>query len=540
MPEIADYTNLAASSATSTVLTYAGVREVLLNSPITLRGTYDPWQIAKVSLVAEDKFPLTVNLDKAAKTWQVNLERGFQAPGARWLRLKGLDSAGKEIVSQVIYITVNNNPLSVGQLTLKVVNGTFFKAKPLDSSRLSAQQKVMVDAEETFQVVRYGFVDGHLKVELKEPIAPLGKFGYFYEDFVQLSKGSQILRFEIEDVPTTPVSAIALITANTLIKTKPTDSSVLPANQKVELTQGQTLEIIGYACTRGHFRLRLKDSLPGLGAVGFVYWQHVQVKRGNTVILFDPNALSITANQPTLFKKRPIESAKLAANERFNFAKGGFYGVGSYLLEAGHVKVSLTEELPNFGNTGYLFPGHVQMRRGSRIFNPFPPQVELNVPYFSQRDNPRSPGSTCNVTSIAMVMYYHGVRSKGGGQLEDELLQWCLNKGGPGCQTDNAMLSKLIAAYGFKTSFSTTRKWAEIKTELVNRRPVVLGGDFTATGHIVCVIGYTPQGYIVNDPWGDALTGYTDTEGRKLLYPYSYMDRVAGPDGNVWAHIISR
>jgi hypothetical protein len=43
---------------------------------------------------------------------------------------------------------------------------------------------------------------------------------------------------------------------------------------------------------------------------------------------------------------------------------------------------------------------------------------------------------------------------------------------------------------------------------------------------------------IVNDPWGDALTGYSDTEGGKLLYPYGYLNQVSGPDGNIWAHFI--
>jgi uncharacterized protein YvpB len=180
------------------------------------------------------------------------------------------------------------------------------------------------------------------------------------------------------------------------------------------------------------------------------------------------------------------------------------------------------------------------MKRGGKSFNPVPPQVELSVPYFSQRDNPRYSWSTCNVTSIAMAFYYYGVRARNGGQLEDELLQWCINKAGEGSQTDHNILSQLIKAYGFQTSFSTTRQWVEVKSELINRRPVILGGDFTASGHIVCLIGFTSQGYIVNDPWGDALTGYTDTEGRKLIYPYSYMDRVAGPDGKVWAHFISR
>jgi len=540
-----DYTNLSATvpmaESIIEVLSYNGPREVLLNSPTLLKGTYDPQRIAQIDLVAEDKFPLTVTLNPAGKIWQCNLEKGFQSPGARWLRLKGKDTGGKEVASTVIYLTVSNNPLMLGQLILTILQTTLFKAQPIDSSRLTAQQKATVNAGQTFEVVRYGYEDGHLRLELKDAIAPVGKFGYIYEDFAELKKGTNILRFEIGDVPMTPLSAVALIVTPTVIKARPVDVAMLQPNQKVDLLQGQSLRIVGYACTRGHFRVTLAEALPGFGNTGFIYWQHVQLKRGQDVIPYDPAALTIAATKSTIFKKRPVDSAKLSNQEKYNFPQGDYYGVSSYLLEAGHIKVSLTEELPGFGNTAYVFPGFVQMKRGSQVLNPFPPQVEMSIPYFSQRDNPRSPDATCNVTAVAMALYYLGIRSKSGRQLEDELLQWVINKYGSDRQTDNNILAELIKAYGFsKSSFSTQRKWAEVKTELASRRPVVLGGDFTASGHIVCLIGYAPQGYIVNDPWGNALTGYTSYDGRKLLYPYTYMDRVAGPDGRVWAHFFAK
>lgn len=537
-----DFTNLASSDPSTPVgLSYDGTKELLVNSPTLLRGTYDPQRMARLLLVAEDKFPLSVTTNAIDKTWQCNLEKGFQAPGTRWLRLKGLDAQGKEVENLLIYLTVSNNPLALGRLSLKILQPTLFKAQPVDSTHLQEAQKASLAAGQTFDVIRYGYVDGHLQVELKEAIAPVGQFGYIFEEHVELKKGEQVLRFELADVPITPLSAIALITTPTLIKAQPVDSSRLQPNQKVALLQGQSLQIMGYACTKGHFRLALAEELPGFGKTGFVYWQHVQLKRGNDVITYDPNALTITATQATLFKKRPVDSSKLRDTEKINFPQGRYYGVSSYCIESGHIKVSLTEELPGFGNTGYVFPDAVQMKRGSQPFNALSPQVEMNIPYFSQRDNPRSPGATCNVTSIAMALYYLGIRSKTGGQLEDELLQWVINRYGLDRQTDNAILCELIKAYGFpKSSFSTRRKWVDVKSELANRRPVVLGGDFTASGHIICLIGYTPQGYLVNDPWGNALTGYTSYDGRKLLYPYSYMDRVAGPDGNIWAHFLAK
>ncbi|MBO0348874.1 C39 family peptidase [Phormidium pseudopriestleyi FRX01] len=522
-------------------LTYQGPTEVLVKKPVILKGTYEPQKIANVSVSAEDKFSLPVQLNPSAGTWQVNLNNGFSGAGARWLRLKGTDANGQLIGSDVINITVTTDPATVGEvLTLTIQQDTFFKVSPVDSASLNTQQKVVIKAGMTVKVSRYGLLDGHLKVTLDSPIQPIGEFGYFYEGHVQLSKGSKVFNFNIEDVQISGTPAQMLVTKTTLIKAQPVDSANLSSAQKAELLLGKTLGITGYACTSGHFRVTLSESIPGFGNVGYVYWQHVQIKNRDQVVSYDADALTATIRETTVFKKQPVDAARLSATDKVTLPLGRVYGVASYAIESGHLKASLTEEFPSFGNTGYLFPGHLLMQRGGRTFDPVPNQIELNVPYFSQRDNPRYYWSTCNVTSIAMVFHYYGIRSKRGGQLEDELLQWCFNYAGVGSQTDHSVLSAMVRAYGVKHRFSTTSNWSDVKNELINRRPVVIAGYFTATGHIITIIGYNRQGYIVQDPWGDALTGYSHTEGRRLMYPYSYMDRVCGPDGNVWIHSIQK
>jgi uncharacterized protein YvpB len=520
-------------------LNYTGPSAVVAGKATTLTGTYDPRVMTKVELIAEDKYPLRVSLNSSAKTWAVSLPNGFSAPGARWLRLRGSDRTGKVLDSQIVNITVSPAGTSTQALRLRVTRDTLFKASPVDSTTLSNRQKVRVKTGQTFAVSQYGLVDGHLRVTLDPAIAPIGDFGYFYEGHVQMTKGQEVLRFDLADVPEIPGTAQLLVTSTTFIKSRPDDSANLAANQRAELKLGQSFNLTGYASTSGHFRVTLAQPIPGFGQVGFVYHLHVQIKKDGQTVPYDPDALTMTIRETTAFKKRPVSASNLSAGEQFSLPVGRIYGVSSYSIESGNIKLSLTEQFPNFGNTGYVFPGNVTMRRGSQVFDPLPKQIELNVPYFSQRDNPRFYWSTCNVTSIAMVMYYYGERSQWGGQLEDELLQWCFNRYGEGCQTDHTVLAELIRAYGYKHSFSTTRRWSDIDNELINRRPVVIAGDFTATGHIATVIGYNSQGYILNDPWGDALTGYSYTEGRRLVYPYGYMDRVCGPDGNVWAHFIS-
>ncbi len=520
-------------------LNYTGPSAVVVNRATTLTGTYDPGQMARIELIAEDKFPLRVDLNASARTWSVSLPNGFTTPGARWLRLRGINRNGQVVDSQIVNITVSPAGTSAQALRLRVTRDTLFKVSPVDSTTLNDRQKVLVRTGQTFAVSQYGLVDGHLRVIIDRSVAPIGDFGYFYEGHVQMTKGQEILRFQLADVPEIPGTAQMLVTRTTFIKARPEDSTNLAANQRAELKLGQSFNLTGYASTSGHFRVTLAEPISGFGQVGFVYHLHVQIRKDGQTVPFDPDALTMTIRQATDLKRRAVPASNLSASDKLSLPVGRIYGVSSYSIEAGNIKVSLTENFPNFGNTGYVWPGHVTMRRGSQVFDPLPKQIELNVPYFSQRDNPRFYWSTCNVTSLAMVMYYYGERSRWGGQLEDELLQWCFNRYGEGSQTDHTVLAELIRAYGYKHSFSTTRRWSDVDNELINRRPVVVAGDFTATGHIVTVIGYNTQGYIVNDPWGDALTGYSYTEGRRLVYPYGYMDRVCGPDGNIWAHFIA-
>lgn len=522
-------------------LTYDGPTEVLVNTPVLLKGAFDSKTTAAITLLAEDRHSFDVDLDWQNEIWKANINQGFSDAGYRWLRLKATDKQGKVSGSQVINITVSENSMTVGEsLTVELLEDTLFKIVPFDSSSLNQWQKVALKAGQTFQIVKYGLVDGHLKVVLENNIPPIGNFGYLYIDHVKLRKGNEVFRFNLDDVPDTDVNAQMLVVETTKIKALPVDSSNLEPRQVAEIMLGQTFAIKGYAPIKGHFRVTLAQSIPDFGNVGYVYWQHVRLLRDGQQIAYDPDAITMTIAEKTVLKKHPIDSSKLQDFERATLPLGRVYGVTSYSIDENHIKVALTEELPNFGNTGYVFPSYVKFKRGGRIFNPLPPQVELNVPYFSQRDNPRFYWSTCNVTSIAMVMYYYGVRAKWSGQLEDELLQWCFNYAGTGSQTDHNVLSALIRTYGFNSSFSTSRRWSEIKNELINRRPVVVGVDTTPSGHILTIVGYNSQGFIVNDPWGDAYTGYSNTEGRRLLYSYGYMNQVAGPDGNVWAHFIDR
>ena len=166
--------------------------------------------------------------------------------------------------------------------------------------------------------------------------------------------------------------------------------------------------------------------------------------------------------------------------------------------------------------------------------------LQLAVPYLSQHDNELYPGGTCNTTSIAMCMAFFGepLVSQDGLQLEDHLTQYCLDNGlsrhSPGD------LEVLAQRYGYRPRFSATATWEQVRTHLDSGKPCVVHGYFTASGHIIAIIGYTEKSLTVHDPWGEWWpNGYDTTiSGEALSYSRQMMEDLCGPDsdGQLWIH----
>ena len=175
---------------------------------------------------------------------------------------------------------------------------------------------------------------------------------------------------------------------------------------------------------------------------------------------------------------------------------------------------------------------------------PAPTDIVLAVPYLSQRDNERSPGGTCNVTSYAMVMFYYRVvrklvKGKKWKQLEDELEAFIQANGRT--RWSHEALSWMGRQYGLDCRFGMKRTWDEVRAEIRAGRPVIVSGKFTASGHIIVIIGLKGDDFIVHDPWGDANTGYKNRNGAARVYTFEYLDRVVREArGGIWAHFIRR
>ena len=138
-------------------------------------------------------------------------------------------------------------------------------------------------------------------------------------------------------------------------------------------------------------------------------------------------------------------------------------------------------------------------------------KVLNNVPYFSQLDNKFEPYRACNVTSLAMCLWYLGIRGDGSQrQLEDELHTRAIDKGWDRFTAKG--LKALAESYaGIKDDLTEQGTLKDIREAIDQGKICIVHGFFTASGHILVIKGYTDNGFIVNDPNGNWFPWMYDT-----------------------------
>lgn len=169
------------------------------------------------------------------------------------------------------------------------------------------------------------------------------------------------------------------------------------------------------------------------------------------------------------------------------------------------------------------------------------------VPWFSQLDNRLNPSGSCNVTSVAMCLYYLGIRGDGSyPQLEDQLYARCNERGFS--RHDPLGLEALAESYpGIKDDFKNRASLDDIRLSISLDRPVILHGHFTFFGHIIVALGYDEKGLTVNDPNGEYFrNGYDRTvSGERLHYSWKLISETCSPESirnpkHIWMHSLYR
>ena len=159
----------------------------------------------------------------------------------------------------------------------------------------------------------------------------------------------------------------------------------------------------------------------------------------------------------------------------------------------------------------------------------------ISVPYYYQYYNAYEPGSTCGLTSGAMLL-----RRWGKNVTPDQLY---LAYGKAQGQSPGS-LANLYRAYGLEATSTYSGTESAIKAHIDAGRPVVVHGYFTKSGHVVAFVGYDATGWVVNDPagkWaGCTGCGYpnrTSSNGRGVHYSYSSARAAIGASGAIWMSV---
>ncbi|MGQ4649937.1 C39 family peptidase [Lyngbya aestuarii] len=259
--------------------------------------------------------------------------------------------------------------------------------------------------------------------------------------------------------------------------------------------------------------------------------------------------LSIT--QDTIAKQSALRSEELPDSEKEYISAGHRFQILNYQAIASkigpHIGVTFISAITLKERSTWVFYQHhieIVQDDGKKLIgkhserDSLPSFVNLPISYFSQRDNRFQPQKTCNVTSVAMCLYYYGIRPQNRDeQLEDELFQLCQQHGWNKYAHNH--LAKVFQVYGIQDRFKIDATWQEVKAHLANKNPVIYSGKLTHSGHIIVLRGYDDTGFWVNDPWGEYFpSGYqSNKSGENLHYSYDLLKRVsmAGQD-KTWAH----
>lgn len=254
----------------------------------------------------------------------------------------------------------------------------------------------------------------------------------------------------------------------------------------------------------------------------------------------------VIIKKQTVAKLSPFDSKVLKPNEKTNVNQGSELEVVEVIPAPGpYTQLKLKEPLCFGGKYFHLclfYSEHIELVSDK----PEQSQVKLDVPYLPQNDNIYNPTGSCNVTSIAMCLLYLKVSPRTDiTQLEDELYSTMIERGLSRHSPND--LAIIVRDYGLRDRFVTNATIEEVQQHLESGYPAVTHGYFTAFGHIITIVGYDENGFIVHDPYGEWFSdGYLrndfnrkDDKGKYLHYSYNLIRKTCMPDGEFWVHFIS-
>jgi hypothetical protein len=290
-------------------------------------------------------------------------------------------------------------------LFLVVEQDTYFKLRPQQSTELEDNEKEFIQAGRTFELHSYAYADvtlgsfnGHIKFALKNATIQGLNTWFAFSAHIQVEQDGEVV-YPIEDQVTIPV---LWVTQDTIFKRRPAQSTALPPEELAPVSAGTQyfLHSYAFADNQGDFANHVKvalryeqDFIRGL-STWFVYEGHCYVEYDGEIVYPlegpDTPVLRVTAN--TVFKRRPLPSSELPADEIFPVRPGQTWRLQSYAFRDvngddfnNHIKFAFKypKDTINGFNTWYAFNQHVQVEMNGRIVYPSPQMPPTQPPQYS-------------------------------------------------------------------------------------------------------------------------------------------------------------
>jgi uncharacterized protein YvpB len=164
-------------------------------------------------------------------------------------------------------------------------------------------------------------------------------------------------------------------------------------------------------------------------------------------------------------------------------------------------------------------------------------KIQKSVYVGSQYGYKKNPGGTCQITAAASMAAFHG-KLVFPDEVHDDALTYVrkmTNNSSANLSdatdyaTDYIMkkfanMKRTQSVWEKRVGGKLTDNSRKLKAALDAGKPVMSASHLTGSGHMVQVIGYDDQGWIVNDPAGDRRDGYGGQNpegGIGAHYPFS-------------------
>ncbi|MDX2215350.1 MAG: D-Ala-D-Ala carboxypeptidase family metallohydrolase [Oculatellaceae cyanobacterium bins.114] len=283
---------------------------------------------------------------------------------------------------------------------LKVIENTVFKLRPELSSELTPEEIYEVAAGTTFEIQSYAYAnangdfDGHIKFALAGSAIRGLNTWFVYSLHVQVEFDGVVV-YPHEDQENLPILRIS---EDTTFKLRPIQASILSPNEIEQITKGRSflLHSYAYADSQGDFSSHIKfalrdrkDFIRGL-STWYVYDQHAYVEFDGEIVYpaEDPNPLILRVTRDTVLKRRPVDSAQLAANERVSVQQGTTLVLESYAYADNkgdfndHIKFAIkyAKDYINDLSTWYVYELHARIERENKVLYPIPKPTPTPTP----------------------------------------------------------------------------------------------------------------------------------------------------------------